>query len=149
MVEVAEALVEQEAALLEEGASVQESLVTRVSVKDLGDSVFWLLQENMSSSVMVRVHNFLKVPLQAVRTSTAAGEVGDAVHDVAAMMYSEHFNCVNNSKVNRNGLNSQRIQRQGSLILNIDGVPLPFLLSIKILKSRTHKDFQVEVSIGF
>ena len=81
MVEVAEALVEQEAALLEEGASVRESLVTRVSVKDLGGSVFWLLQENMSSSVMVRVHNFLKVPLQAVRTSTAAGEVGDAVVD--------------------------------------------------------------------
>ena len=90
MVEVAEALVEQEAALLEEGASVRESLVTRVSVKDLGGSVFWLLQENMSSSVMVRVHNFLKVPLQAVRTSTAAGEVGDAVHDVATMMYIQH-----------------------------------------------------------
>ena len=32
MVEVAEALVEQEAALLEEGASVRESLVTRVSL---------------------------------------------------------------------------------------------------------------------
>ena len=32
MVEVAEFLVEQEAALLEEGASVRESLVTRVSL---------------------------------------------------------------------------------------------------------------------
>ena len=100
MVEVAEALVEQEAALLEEGASVRESLVTRVSVEDFVGSVFWLLQENMSSSVMVRVHNFLKVPLQAVRTSTAAGEVGDAVHDVVATMYIEHFNCAKRSKVN-------------------------------------------------
>ena len=74
MVEVAEALVEQEAALLEEGASVRESLVTRVSLLGiiLTPSLF---QENMASSVMVRMHNFLNVPLEAVRTSTAAGEV--------------------------------------------------------------------------
>ena len=30
----------------------------------------------MASSVMVRMYNFLNVPLEAVRTSTAAGEVG-------------------------------------------------------------------------
>ena len=35
MVEVAEALVEQEAALLDEGASVRESLVTRVGCMEL------------------------------------------------------------------------------------------------------------------
>ena len=35
MVEVAEALVEQEAALLDEGASVRESLVTRVRLQGI------------------------------------------------------------------------------------------------------------------
>jgi len=70
MVEVAEFLVEQEAALLEEGASVRESLVTR---------------ENMASSVMVRMHNFLNVPLEAVRTSTAAGEVEVPQCDVPSL----------------------------------------------------------------
>ena len=75
MVEVAEALVEQEAALLEEGASVRESLVTRVMLCMQLFSHLSSLQENMASSVMVRMHNFLNVPLEAVRTSTAAGEV--------------------------------------------------------------------------
>ena len=75
MVEVAEALVEQEAALLDEGASVRESLVTRVRLQGIIFQLYFL-QENMASSVMVRMHNFLNVPLEAVRTSTAAGEVG-------------------------------------------------------------------------
>ena len=75
MVEVAEALVEQEAALLDEGASVRESLVTRVSLHGIVYQPCFL-QENIASSVMVRMHNFLNVPLEAVRTSTAAGEVG-------------------------------------------------------------------------
>merc|ERR550532_3781993 len=70
MVEVAEALVEQEAALLDEGASVRESPVTR---------------ENIASSVMVRMHNFLNVPLEAVRTSTAAGEVEVPQCDVPSL----------------------------------------------------------------
>jgi len=70
MVEVAEFLVEQEATLLEEGASVRESLVTR---------------ENMASSVMVRMYNFLNVPLEAVRTSTAAGEVEVPQCDVPSL----------------------------------------------------------------
>ena len=37
----------------------------------------------MASSVMVRMHNFLNVPLEAVRTSTAAGEVGKEGERVA------------------------------------------------------------------
>ena len=76
MVEVAEALVEQEAALLEEGPSVRESLVTRVIVCMQLFSHICFMQENMASSVMVRMHNFLNVPLEAVRTATAAGEGG-------------------------------------------------------------------------
>ena len=76
MVEVAEALVVQEAALLEEGASVRESLVTRVGWQRVFFFVMLcFLQENMASSVTVRMHNFLSVPLEAVRTATAAGEV--------------------------------------------------------------------------
>ena len=72
MVEVGEVLVDQEATWIKEGTSLKESQATRV-----GASWFYILstQANFSSSVTVKVTNFLTSPLAAVRTTTVAGEV--------------------------------------------------------------------------
>lgn len=70
MVEVGEVLVDQEATWIKEGTSLKESQATRA---------------NFSSSVTVKVTNFLTSPLAAVRTTTVAGEIEVPQCDVPSL----------------------------------------------------------------
>jgi len=73
MVEVAGLLVEKEEELISHTQSVPEALQAR---------------ENYTSSVTLRVTNFLKEPLTVLRASTRAGEIEVAASDVPSLCQS-------------------------------------------------------------